>query len=85
MPGSSNNAVYNGDTNGPVQPHPSNGPANHNFAIGRFLSDPDQQSPLGLRAVQSAAEAEAAAKARMVAKLHAFEQQFSSNSEPKAK
>ncbi|TFA98724.1 hypothetical protein CCMA1212_009488 [Trichoderma ghanense] len=76
MPNSSNNAVYNGSINDPVQPPAPNRPPNHNFAIGRFLCDPEQKSPLGLSTIQSAEEAEAAAKARMAAKLHAFEQQF---------
>ena len=53
-------------------------------AIDRFLADTEQRRPVVLSTVQSAAEAEADAEARMAAKLHAFEQQFSSNSKPKA-
>ncbi|KAL6877804.1 hypothetical protein HDV57DRAFT_518653 [Trichoderma longibrachiatum] len=76
MPNSSNNAVYNGDTNDQAQTPTSNSPPNHSFAIGRFLNDKEQKCPLELRPAQSAAEAEAAAKARMSAKLQAFAQQF---------
>ncbi|KAK1239406.1 hypothetical protein MKX07_008894 [Trichoderma sp. CBMAI-0711] len=78
MPNSSNDAVYNGSTSTQVQTPTSNLPPNHSFAIGRFLADAEQKCPLGLNTVQSAAEVEAAAKARMSAKLQAFEQQFQS-------
>ncbi|KAH0496225.1 hypothetical protein TgHK011_003596 [Trichoderma gracile] len=76
MPDSSNNAVYNGSTNDQAQTPASDRPSNHSFAMGRYLVDAEQTRPLGLSTVQSAAEAEAAAKARMLAKLQAFEQQF---------
>ncbi|KAL7815709.1 hypothetical protein V8C26DRAFT_401325 [Trichoderma gracile] len=83
MPHSSTSAVYNSSSlNGPVQPHAQDSHAtSHSIAIDRFIGDPDQRRPLGYSAVQSAAEAEAAEKARIVAQLRAFEQQFGSHSE----
>ena len=64
---------------------PSCATQSHIDAIGRFLADQEQRPLLGLSSiVQSAAEAEAAARARMLTKLHAFEQQFESGQEPEA-
>lgn len=59
------------------------GNTSHSDAIGRFLADQEQRRPLELsNTVQSAAEAEAAARSRIQAELHAFEQQFNANNGP---
>ncbi|KAL7802041.1 hypothetical protein V8C44DRAFT_362512 [Trichoderma aethiopicum] len=76
MPNSSNNAVYNGSTHDQARTPTSHSPPNHSFAIGRFLDDEEQKCPLELRPAQSGGEAEAAAKARMSAKLQAVAKHF---------
>ncbi|ETS02233.1 hypothetical protein M419DRAFT_8587 [Trichoderma reesei RUT C-30] len=87
---SSTNAVYDGSNNGTSHSDASNGStnpsdANPSDAIGRFLDDPEHPRPLGCSgSSQSAAEVEAAAKARILAKLHAFHQRFDSGNEQKA-
>ncbi|KAH0496224.1 hypothetical protein TgHK011_003595 [Trichoderma gracile] len=83
MPHSSTSAVYNSSSlNGPVQPHAQDSHAtSHTILIDRFIHDPDQRRPPAFSTVQSAAEAEAAEKARIAAQLRAFEQQFGSHSE----
>lgn len=55
----------------------------HTNAIGRFLADQEQRRPLALSSSdRSAADTEGAAKARMLVKLQAFDQQFNTGNQP---
>ncbi|KAK4077057.1 uncharacterized protein Triagg1_4024 [Trichoderma aggressivum f. europaeum] len=60
----------------------ANAPPSHSCAINRFLADQEQRCPPEFGKTQSPAEAEADAKARMMTKLLAFEQQFGSSDKP---
>ncbi|KAK1239397.1 hypothetical protein MKX07_008885 [Trichoderma sp. CBMAI-0711] len=82
MPYLSTGGTYNGSAGTPNQQQPPNGPANYTSAISRFLDDQDQRRPLEFSTVQPVAEIEAAEKARIAARLRAFEQQFDSSREP---
>ncbi|KAL7792748.1 hypothetical protein V8C43DRAFT_305536 [Trichoderma afarasin] len=83
MPSSSTGAIYHGSINGATcRPRLTNEPPkppSHSFGIDRFLADPEQRCPPEFGKSQSPAEAEAAAKAQMTAKLLAFENQFNSS------
>lgn len=61
--------------------HVSSDNSSHTYAIDRFLADQRHHNP-GFGKVQSSAEAEAAAKARMTAELRVFEKQFDSSGKP---
>ncbi|UKZ81896.1 hypothetical protein TrVFT333_009672 [Trichoderma virens FT-333] len=83
MPSSSTHTVRNGCDNN-TKPHAdTNGrSSSHSYRIDRFLADPEQRCPTEFGKIQSPAEAEAAAKARMTARLRAFEAQFGSSGKP---
>ncbi|EHK46529.1 uncharacterized protein TrAtP1_005514 [Trichoderma atroviride] len=51
-------------------------PADATFIVRRFVSDPDQHPPLGLKRSPSEAEAES----KMLAQLRAFDEKFGSPS-----
>ncbi|KAL7815710.1 hypothetical protein V8C26DRAFT_401327 [Trichoderma gracile] len=85
MPSSSTNAVYDGSDNGINHPNAINGSNSQSDPIGRFLADQEQHRPLQCSGpVQPAAVVEAAAKARMLAKLNDFQQRFDSGNEQRA-
>ncbi|KAL7906952.1 hypothetical protein GGI35DRAFT_100518 [Trichoderma velutinum] len=77
MPPSSTQAAYNG-SDSDSKPYATNDNSSHSNGIDRFLADHQQYNP-GLGKVQSPAEAEAAAKARVTAELRAFDKQFVSS------
>ncbi|KAL7802040.1 hypothetical protein V8C44DRAFT_370757 [Trichoderma aethiopicum] len=84
MPCSSTKAVYDGSDNGTNHSDAIHGITDNNDAIHRFLADQEQHRPLGCGGpFQPAAEAEAAAKARILAKLHALEKQLSAGNKPR--
>ncbi|KAM6476898.1 hypothetical protein HDV62DRAFT_395595 [Trichoderma sp. SZMC 28011] len=80
MPSSSTCAIYNDSDNDTI----SNNPPSHSYGIHRFLADQEQRCPPEFGKTQSPAEAEADAKAQMMTKLLAFEQQFGSSDKPSA-
>ncbi|KAL7802038.1 hypothetical protein V8C44DRAFT_346072 [Trichoderma aethiopicum] len=89
MPPSSTGAVYNGSANGTNPSDAINGmtwnDTSHSDAISRFLADQEQRRHLALSGSdRSAADTEGAAKARMLVKLQAFNQQFNTGNQPQA-
>ncbi|KAL7943808.1 hypothetical protein V8C42DRAFT_328487 [Trichoderma barbatum] len=79
MPSSSTRPIYNGSEND-AKPHGNtNSGSSHTGAIHRFLADEEQPRFPAFGKLQSPVEAKAAAKARMMAQLRAFEAQFGSS------
>ncbi|KAK1254197.1 hypothetical protein MKX08_008192 [Trichoderma sp. CBMAI-0020] len=77
------NAAYNNNTfesttsaatSGCTEAAVSRVPADATFIVRRFLSDPDQHPPLGLKRLPSEVEAES----KMLAQLRAFDEKFGS-------
>ncbi|KAK0757009.1 hypothetical protein N5P37_010535 [Trichoderma harzianum] len=86
MLSSSTCVICNGSSNN-TKPHPAvNGhpSRSHSCGIDRFLADQEQRCPPEFGKTQSPAEAEAAAKAKMMTKLLEFEQKFGSGNKPPA-
>ncbi|KAL6795945.1 hypothetical protein GGI42DRAFT_356584 [Trichoderma sp. SZMC 28013] len=80
MPSSPTGPIYNGSGYSTTcKSRITNDRPSHSFGIDRFLADQEQRYPPEFSKSQSPAEAEAIAKAKMTAKLLAFEKQFNSS------